>query len=205
MHQFYEFVASRRSIRKYTKEPIPVTQLRHIIQAGMRAPSAHNAQPWRIFVLQTRKEKKRLATAMGAVFRQDLIADGEEPATIEELVNLSIERFTNAPVLLVACLTMEAMDVYQDDKRRRAEYLMAVQSVAAAVQTMLLSAHAEGLGACWFCAPLFCPNTVQEVLGIPKDVIPQALITLGFADEAPSSPSRRAFDEVVRYIDGKEE
>ena len=44
---------------------------------------------------------------------------------------------------------------------------MAVQSVALAVQDMLLRAHAEGLGACWMCGPLFCPDVVRASFRCP--------------------------------------
>jgi F420 biosynthesis protein FbiB-like protein len=140
---------------------------------------------------------------MGDVFRRDLTADGEESTKIDELVATSVTRFSSAPVLILVCLTMKPMDVYPDEKRQRAEYIMAVQSVAAAVQTMLLAAHAEGLAGCWFCAPLFCPDTVQQILGLPETIIPQALVTLGFADETPDPSPRQPFEKLVTFIQGE--
>ncbi|MFX1318938.1 MAG: nitroreductase family protein [Promethearchaeota archaeon] len=203
MRQFYELITSRRSIRELKEKPVALAQLNRVLEATLWAPSAHNAQPWRFFVLQSMKEKARLANAMGNVLRQDLTADGEEPMKIDELVATSITRFTSAPVLILACLTMEPMDVYPDDKRQRAEYTMAVQSVAAAIQTLLLTAHAEGLAGCWFCAPLFCPDTVQQILRLPETVIPQALVTLGYADDMPDPPPRQPLEKLVRFIKGE--
>lgn len=72
------------------------------------------------------------------------------------------------------------MDRYPDDKRSAAEYTMAVQSTSLAAQNLLLAAHNEGLGACWLCAPLFCPDVVVKTLDLPPDWQPQALITLGY-------------------------
>jgi len=60
---------------------------------------------------------------------------------------------------------------------------MAVQSVALAAQNLLLMAHAEGLGACWVCAPLFCPDVVRDVLSLPADWEAQGLITMGYPAE----------------------
>ncbi|HYA77761.1 MAG TPA: nitroreductase family protein, partial [Verrucomicrobiae bacterium] len=51
--------------------------------------------------------------------------------------------------------------------------------------------HAEGLGACWYCAPAFCRETVRKVLGIPADAEPQALITMGYPAEAPIVPNKK--------------
>jgi nitroreductase len=97
---------------------------------------------------------------------------------------------------------MDTMDVYPDERRQQAEFVMGVQSVAAAVQNILLSAHAEGLGACWFCAPLFCQEIVQDSLELPPEVYPQALIALGKPAESPVTPPRYSLDEVV-YFDSK--
>jgi nitroreductase len=55
---------------------------------------------------------------------------------------------------------------------------------------MLLLAHAEGLAACWMCAPLFCPDIVRMALALPADWEPQALVTLGYP-AAPGRPRER--------------
>lgn len=141
--------------------------------------------------------KKRLAEAMADEWDKDLREDGLPPGDRERLTKASIEQFTQPPILILACLTMEEMDTYPDDRRREAEYVMAVQSVAASVQNLLLAAHAEGLGACWFCAPLFCPDRVREVLGAPQNVEPQALITLGCPAEKPEPPPRKPLKSVI--------
>ncbi|MFX1566524.1 MAG: nitroreductase family protein [Promethearchaeota archaeon] len=200
MQEFYDFVAGRRSVRELLNTPVTKEQLLRIMTASGWAPSAHNAQPWRFFILQADEKKTRLALAMGAVFRKDLEADGEDAMIIENLVQASIERFSSAPVLIIACLTMESMDKYPDRKRKQTEYIMAVQSVAASVQTLLLAAHAEGLAGCWFCAPLFCPETVRQTLGLSDDLHPQALILLGEAAETPDPPSRQSLEEYVMFI-----
>jgi coenzyme F420-0:L-glutamate ligase/coenzyme F420-1:gamma-L-glutamate ligase len=50
-------------------------------------------------------------------------------------------------------------------------------------QNLLLAAHEAGLGACWMCAPLFCPDVVGSALDLPEDWQPQALVTLGYPME----------------------
>lgn len=202
MQDFYDFVLSRRSVRSYHEKLISREQIVRILKAGMWAPSAHNAQPWRFYVLESIASKRQLAEAMGAAFRRDLVNDGETAETIEAVVNESIERFSTAPILVVVCLSMDTMDVYSDERRQQAEFVMGVQSVAAAVQNILLAAHAEELGACWFCAPLFCQGIVQETMKIPSDVYPQALIALGEPAESPVTPSRRRLEEIV-FFDSK--
>ena len=75
-----------------------------------------------------------------------------------------------------------------------------LQSVAMAVQNLLLAAHALGLGACWMCAPLFAPEIVRDVLQLDADWEPQALVTVGFPAEAKAK-TRAPLETVVRFID----
>jgi len=133
--------------------------------------------------------KQALAEAMADAWTADMAKDGV--AVEAQKRKASIERFTHAPALIVACLTMEDMKVYPDERRQRSERDLAMQSLGAAIQNMLLAAHAEGLGACWFSAPSFCKETVRKVLKIPEMVEPQALIALGYPAEKPRAPSRK--------------
>ncbi len=171
---------SRRSIRRYTDQPLPSALVVRLLEAAIWAPSAHNRQPWRFAALGTPEARERLAAAMGERLRADLTADGAAPDVIERDVSRSYSRISSAPMAVVVCLSMVDMDRYLDERRGEAEYSMAVQSVAMAVQNLLLAAHAEGLGACWMCAPLFCPEVVRAALDLPTDWQPQALITLGY-------------------------
>ncbi len=185
----YRVVAERRSIRRYNAEPIPAETLDRILNAARWAPSAHNRQPWRFSILTPFQWKDRLARAMGDRLRRDRLADGDPAATIEQDVARSYARITGAPVVIVVALDMTDMDRYPDD-RQYAEHTMAVQSTAMATQNLLLAAHAEGLGACWMCAPLFCPDVVIEALSLPKGWEPQAIVTLGLP-AGPGKPATR--------------
>jgi coenzyme F420-0:L-glutamate ligase / coenzyme F420-1:gamma-L-glutamate ligase len=193
-----DWMRERRSIRRYRPEPLPDDVIERLIDAARLAPSAHNRQPWRFVVLQRADQKARLADAMGARLRADRLADGDEPEAVEKDVASSRSRITAAPAVIAVCTTLSDMDRYPDARRAEAERLMAVQSTAMAAQNLLLLAHAEGLGACWMCAPLFCPDTVKRALEFPSDWHPQALITLGRPASAGRQRERRAIADIVR-------
>jgi F420 biosynthesis protein FbiB-like protein len=135
---------------------------------------------------------------MGERLRADLTADGVAPELIARDVSRSYSRISGAPLAILVCLSMADMDRYPDARRNEAEYNMAVQSVAMAAQNLLLAAHAEGLGACWMCAPLFCPDVVRHALDLPQDWQPQALITLGYPAAVRES-SRHALETRVLW------
>ncbi len=176
-------ITSRRSIRRYTPEPVPRELIEAVLTAATWAASAHNRQPWRFCVVEEPGCKQVLAQAMGDRLRRDRTADGDSLDAIEADVRRSQSRITSAPVLIILCLSMADMDSYPDARRNEKELLMAVQSAAMAGQNLLLAAHDLGLGACWMCAPLFCPDVVRQALNLPDDWQPQALIALGYPAE----------------------
>jgi F420 biosynthesis protein FbiB-like protein len=195
----FDLIKTRRSIRRYTKEPVTTALIRRLLEAATWAPSAHNRQPWRFAIITKSGDKDRLATAMGLRLRADRTADGDDPAEIERDVNRSYARLTGVPVLIVVCLSMVDMDAYPDPERRRNEWVMAAQSTAMAAQNLLLQAQAEGLATCWVCAPLFVPGLVRTTLELPPDWEPQGLITLGYAAQTREK-TRLPLEMQVKFL-----
>lgn len=194
-------IQERRSIRRYLPRLVPAETVDLLLTAAVWAPSAHNRQPWRLAVITGDEIKHRLATAMGQRLRRDLAADGLPPEAIAADAERSYRRITGAPVLILFCATMIDMDVYPDLERQQNEWLMAVQSVAMAGQNLLLAAQALGLGACWMCAPLFCPDVVREALDLAGDWQPLGLVTVGYAAEERSK-TRESLESRVIFLDG---
>jgi F420 biosynthesis protein FbiB-like protein len=189
MSHVLDAIKERRSVRKYSARPVPQEAIEEVLVAAGWAPSAHNSQPWRFIVLADPSVKRQLADAMAESWAADIAKDG---LNIEpEKFKFRVERFATAPVLILACLTMDGMDKFSDEKRRKCERDLAMQSLAAALENMLLAVHAKGLGACWFCAPSFCKETVRKVLKIPDEVEPEALITMGYPAEEPPVQSKK--------------
>ena len=184
-------------IRRFTRQPVSDDAIRQLLDAAIRAPSPHNRQPWRFAVVQG-NARVRLAQAMGERLRADLARDGAPADAIEKDTSRSYQRITSAPALILACLSMADMDVYPDSRRNDAERRMAGQAVAAAIQNILLAATELGLGACWMCAPLFCPDVVTAALDLSADWEPQALIALGYAAE--DDPAKRRGRHAIEAV-----
>jgi coenzyme F420-0:L-glutamate ligase/coenzyme F420-1:gamma-L-glutamate ligase len=194
---------ARRSVRCYDDAPVDAATLDRLVEAARLAPSAHNRQPWRFALIADAAMQDRLARAMGDRLRADRARDGDDAADIDGDVARSHARITGAAAVIVVCLTMEDMDAYPDAARAAAERAMAAQSVAMAAQNLLLAAEAEGLAACWMCAPLFCPDTVTGALGLPAAWEPQGLVTLGRAAASPPRPrGRKSLADIVRRKGG---
>ena len=134
---------------------------------------------------------------MAVDFERDLTRDGLSPEKIQAQIKRSRERITSAPVAILLCLDMSDMDTYPDEKRSKAEYMMAVQSAAAAGLQLLLAAHAEGLGGVWACWPLFAQESIQKTLNLSESWEPQGMFFIGYPQDIPEVRERRPLDTIV--------
>jgi nitroreductase len=164
-----EAIKTRRSIRRYKSTPVDDGLLKEVLNAARLAPSADNAQPWRIIVVMDEQTKLRLAAAANS---QKFIAQ--------------------APIVLVACgIPDEALSTVGG-------YMSShVIDVAIAVDHLTLAAHSSGLGTCWIA--WFKEEKVREALGIPEDVRVIAMTPLGYPDEAPEKSPRKNLEELILY------
>ena len=186
-------------------EPVPDSVLRDILHTATYAPSAHNRQPWRFIVLTDSSAKTHLSDAMAEEFQRDLEKDNLPPEEITKRVNKSRERITGAPIVVILCVDMSEMDNYPDERRKKAEYIIGIQSAANAGMQLLLAAHAEGLGGVWVCSPMFAQEIVQNALNISKQWEPQAMFLLGYPLEIPAFRGRKAIEEVMKFSTSEEQ
>ncbi|HEX2989854.1 MAG TPA: nitroreductase family protein [Anaerolineales bacterium] len=195
--ELHTFLRTRRSVRRFKPDPVPESVIENILATAMFAPSAHNRQPWRFAVFTSPAVKISLAEAMAAEFERDLARDGVPAEKIQSQIRRSTERITSAPAVILICLDMNDMDTYPDEKRSRAEWIMATQSVAAAGLLLLLAAHAEGLGGVWACWPLFAQETIQKTLDLPHSWEPQGMFFIGYTDTTPRTKEMKDLENVV--------
>lgn len=166
-----ELIKSRRSIRRFKSEPIPKEDLMKILEAARWAPSAGNCQPWEFIIVTKEETKHKLAmAALGQIW------------------------MTEAPVIIVVCANIPRTS-WRYGERGRTLYV--IQDTAAAIQNMLLTAHALGYGTCWVGA--FDEEAVREILGIPDEVRPVALVPIGKPAESPTPPPRRPLEDIIHW------
>ena len=176
------FLAARRSIRAFLPEPVDRAALDRLVEAACLAPAPHHSRPWRFVVVDSPDGKRALARGMGARWRRDLAGDGLAPERIEELVSASHTKLEGAPALVLGCLTWDGLDRYPDAGRQRAEWGMALLSLGAAVENLMLAAADAGLASCWVAAPIFCPEEARDALALPLEWLPHALVLVGQPD-----------------------
>ena len=183
----YQAIAGRRSLRRFDARPVPGELIEKLLYVACVAPAPHHTRPWRFVLLESAESRGRLAEAMGAAWRRDLERDGVAPERIAALLEKSRRQIEGAPALLLGCLVAEGLRDWPDERRRRAEWGMAQQSMGAALENVMVAAHALGLASYWISAPLYCPEAVREALDLPAEYQAQALVALGYpsGDAAP--------------------
>jgi nitroreductase len=67
---------------------------------------------------------------------------------------------------------------------------MALLSLGAAVENLMLAATAADLASCWVAAPIFCPAEARDALALPQDWLPHALVLVGRPDPTYTPPAR---------------
>ena len=182
----YEAIKGRRSVRKFKNTTVEKDLLEKIFDVALWAPSGMNRQNWKFFAL-TEGRKEELVSISSTSFQylephlQELFA--EKPKIIEATRRFFI-RLGEAPVLV--CAYFEPANM---------EDLTSYQNVAAAIQNLLLVAHARGLGACWMTGPVHVADQINRFLGV-EDMTLVAIIPMGYPDETPKVPPRRP-DRVI--------
>lgn len=188
------WIERRRSIRSFAPEPVDEGVLVACVEAAFLAPAPHHSRPWR-HVLLGPEGRRALAEAMAAAWRTALAGDGIADDEADRLCAASVTRIASAPAAVLGCLVWDGLDRYPDRERQDAEWAMALLSMGASVQNLMLAATEHGLASCWVAAPVFCPEVAAAALQLGGDVHPAALVLLGHPDPAyvprarPPSPT----------------
>jgi coenzyme F420-0:L-glutamate ligase/coenzyme F420-1:gamma-L-glutamate ligase len=197
---FWEVLEGRRSVRSFTAQPVGRELIDKILEAGTRAPNAHNNQSWRFVVVTQKDDMTRMVMAMQPKYKQALLESGMSPQQVDELAEKRKIRLTSAPAAILPCVARNYLTTYEDHERTRGEWVMAVQSAALAAGNILLATYALGLGGVWICAPMFAPEAVQAAYDLPDDWIAQGMLLIGYPAEQPEYRARKPLAEVVHWV-----
>jgi nitroreductase len=165
----YEALEGRRSIRRYTTDPVSDEVLQKLLHAARLAPSWSNKQCWRFIIVREQSRKKKLAASL---------PDG----------NPCKRALAEAPVVIVLCADPQASG-RADGKDY---YLL---DAGLAMQQLMLAAHAEGLGTCW--VAWFEEAAAREACQVPPPYRVVALTPLGVPARRPSPRPRKELGEIV--------
>jgi coenzyme F420-0:L-glutamate ligase / coenzyme F420-1:gamma-L-glutamate ligase len=181
-------VTARRTVRRFdTTRAVPDMVVERAVAVAATAPAPHGSRPWR-FVRLLATTRTRLLDAMAARWREDLLGDGLPEDLIERRLARSDAILRVAPVLLAPFVVVEDAHRYPDPRRTTAERDLFVLSGGAALQGLMVTAAAHGVGSAWISSTTFCPDTVRSELELPSTWVPLGMVALGYPDGGPPPP-----------------
>ena len=193
-----------------TPEPIPEGDLAAIVECGLFAPSAGNRQPWHFLVVTNRDLILKIAAAVAARVAAIMATMSSDRARKSfGDYNLFMTFFKNSSALILAYvepypgLLERLLARYAPDVAAPAGQTAAGQSVAAAIQNILLAAHGRGYAGCWNTGALIAKSEIGELVGVQEGRDLVGLVGLGHRDPSkpvPPAPARRPVAETVTYL-----
>jgi coenzyme F420-0:L-glutamate ligase/coenzyme F420-1:gamma-L-glutamate ligase len=182
-----EAAQNRRTIRAFTDAHVSDEVIEEALSAAITAPAPHHSTPWRFAVLRQGSQRTALLDAMAKAWRRDLAAT---PGISNEAIESRIARgdlLRTAPVVIVPFVELTGgAHTYPDDARQSYERDMFLVAGGAAVQNLLVSIAAQGLGSAWISSTLFCPDVVQGNLKLNATALPLGAIAIGHLAAAPT-------------------
>jgi nitroreductase len=152
-------IKSRRVIRSMSDKKVARTQLEKIVEAGRWAPAGGNQRTNRFVVI-------------------------EDPLTLNLIRMFSPGMYQRPQAVILICIDWDVVESYQSSEMDRTPYI----DLGASMQTLMLAAHAIGLGS----GPVtsFSKSALRVVLNLPSNLSPEILICVGYPSPKSQLPMR---------------
>jgi len=182
MPDFFEVVHTQRAARSFLPDDVDDATVVRILTAATHAPSAENSQPFVFVVVRDAAVRAAIGDLTARRWEGGAKALEEQrlsPAFLRDVHEGATGGVAAAPVLVVVC---------GDTRLTHPKALAA--SVFPAVQNLLLAAHALGLGSTLTTLPVLAGDELSAPLGLPPEIVPVAVVPLGYLP-TPLGPPRR--------------
>lgn len=172
--KFEDVVSLRRSIRMYKEEEVSNDLLMKGILDGIKAPSAHNRQPWKFKIVGC-EEKNKIADLLENKTKDIKGHTGPHTANI----------IREVPSLIMVFI----------DNQNKEDRDMDIISIGACIENMILSYTNMGLGTLWIGNTNFVSKEIGELLQVPYETV--SCIGVGYKNQDPHARPRKDINEVI--------
>jgi len=168
--EFINILKTRRAIRKFSDKDVPEKLVREIIELANSSPSAGNVQARAVVLVKDQEVIEKIRA-----------------------VSRGLSRFEGkiSFILVILAKPQESEARYEE----RGKNLYALQDATIFAAYLQLLATENGLASCWVGS--FNELDVEEILDLPEDVRPVAMIPLGYASEIPEMKERKPLNEII--------
>ena len=177
-----EAIRTRRSVRRFSSQPVEPEKLQAVLEAVQQAPSWSNLQCWSLVVVEDQEVRDKIS---GLSYVESFFE------TYGYKSNPAQKALAQAPIVIVACA-----NPLQSGDLRGQQYYMADMGIG--TENLMLAAHDQGLGSVF--VVVFNEEQLKSLLGIPANIRIVGLFPLGYpAGEAKGGPPRKPLSEFVHY------
>jgi 5,6-dimethylbenzimidazole synthase len=178
----YRVIGERRDMRRFVPgATVADDVLARLLAAAHAAPSVGLMQPWRFIRITDTDLRDRIHALVDEERRRTAEALGSRA---DEFLALKVEGIRECAELFVVALC-DGRQAHVFGRRTLPQ--MDLASVSCAIQNLWLAARAEGLGMGW--VSIFDPQKLAELLAMPDDAEPVAILCLGPVPEFPDRPA----------------
>lgn len=195
----WRVLSTRTSVRLFREDPVPVEVLKRVVEAGTRAPTAGGMEQWYFIIVHTPEIREKLYDLIVKAhlkYYREVRRDENRARVLEERVRT--EKILWAPAYIAAYLDFRRR--WLSEEWRDFEYVMALESISAAIENMILYAWSLGLGTCWFGVPLLMEEEFNRLLQPPENTKLAGILAVGYPRTEVKPKSRRPLDEVLKVL-----
>ena len=198
-------IQKRVTIRRWKPMPVEKEKIVKVLEAGRRAPSWGNVQPWRYIVVQDKVKIDELAKVSGgqphiSTAPVVIVCCGLMEAFPQKMHRESLKQLIEAGVMSWPDEVLDNVVLGSDlfAPYRLGEQVMTIKAgeqIMISLAYMTLEAVNQGLGCCWMGA--ISPKDAHQVMNLPKNLFVHDFFLLGYPDEDPKPRPRKEFDKIV--------
>ncbi len=174
---------TRRTIRKYSGEPVPESLISELLSVAMKASNTGNMQLYSVVETRSKENKERLAPAH---FNQPMVVE--------------------APVVLTFCADANRFVKWAENRKAKAGFNNFQTFIAATIDSMLFAeafveaAEEKGLGICYLGTTTYNADQIIKALDLPRLVVPIVTVTVGYpAEPLPAESERLPIEAILHH------
>ncbi|AMA71840.1 MULTISPECIES: nitroreductase family protein [Aneurinibacillus] len=211
-NEFKEIVLGRRSVRKFTEQPVSAEQVKELIDCARYAPSDTNSQTWEFIAILDKQKIQEISDMTWEELHK--IANEAQKRGLQKEGRLLTRSFgpyatafTGAPALIV-CLATPYTSKFRDKIFEPLGMISSsvweeegIKSSCLAAQNLMLAAHAMGMATCPMTGPvLLAQERLRDYLQIGSEKQINMVIALGYPAETPAKLPRKPVEEILHII-----
>ncbi|HZJ74705.1 MAG TPA: nitroreductase family protein [Perlabentimonas sp.] len=198
-------IETRASVRKYTPEPVNLTDIKEMVRLASLAPSVNNYQPWQFIAITNKELMNRMANAVREKIKSFPENQSKYAADVKKQVEYFATFFEEAPALVALCMSeyetvLEKGVELTHDEVNQLRNSPDLQSAGACIQNMLLAAVDLGYGACWMSAPMMAKKELEALLDITEPLKLVSFVAIGRPAKVVLPRDKKPIDEMFRII-----